>query len=486
LLKDDVLSPKFFLAAFLIKCTGLLAFYIVYEKLYGGIRNFDTWHFYHDSKLIHDIGSWNVSEFMKVMLGTYSDSPDADVFTKFISHAEVWDKDPGELLYNDNRLVIRLHVLIQFVSLGQYWVHALFSCFFSFIGIVLIYKTFKFLFHEKEISFFLIWVLFPGLWFWSGNLLKEAPAVLLMGTLLYSSKQILVEKKYSVTILIAFVSSVTLCFFLKHYVMLPLLFFTLLFFWIRGSGIRRKITAYLLSVLLLIIAGDMAFRLMFNKTPAEVIAYRQHTFMDASRGGIFLLDNTKFVRLKYDLNSVVIDSSRTPATVQIKSEVPFMYWEHSHQQDTLYAVNTDTAARYEFKYYIIPAKSTLEGPVLTGSYGSLLKSVPFALYCTMLKPFFYDCRNALDVMTSFENGLILLCTFICIIGLTRVQASREWAVYFVSVALVIFIITGISSPNLGAIERYRALVAPFLLMAALCVVNVKKAEQSAVFCYFKR
>lgn len=467
LLKDDTLKPGFYLGMFLIKCTGLLAFYLVYEKLYGGIRYFDTWHFYHDSRLVYDIWTWDAGEFFKVMTGTYSDSPDAEVFKKFISNAEVWDKDPGETLYNDNRLVIRLHALLQFISFGQYWVHALFSCLFSLIGIHWIYKAFKWLFPGKEEILFLAWVLFPGMWFWSGNFLKEAPALLLMGGLLYTSKLIFIDKIRRLRTILPFVFCAWLCFFLKHYIMLPLLFFTLVFFIVHSSKLRRQLTVFFSGILILMLAGVLAFRIWTGRSLLNVLAYRQHTFVDASKGGIFLTDSVKFVRIAYDLSLVKLDSVRQPVLARIAAKVPMMYWEHSHQSDTLYAVNSDTAAVYNLQYYIVPANATLYVPPLDGSFISLVKALPYALYNTLLKPFFYDARNVLDLLASLENLLLLLCILVWLKGLMMRKSDPSWPVYFIVTALSIFIVIGLSSPNIGAIERYRALVAPFVLMAAL-------------------
>src|ERR1044071_7911877 len=122
-LKDEHLDKATLLTGFVIKCLGILAFYVVYNRFYGGLQAYDSQHFYHDSKLLRDIARWDAGEFLKVLFGFFFENAGTKLFGEYISKTEVWDKDPSESLYNDNRLVIRLHALIHFISFGRYGVH---------------------------------------------------------------------------------------------------------------------------------------------------------------------------------------------------------------------------------------------------------------------------------------------------------------------------------------------------------------------------
>ena len=170
-LKDKSLNRTFYLSAFLIKLSGLAAFFIVYMKMYGTVEHFDTDHYFNDSKVIYSVAQWDFAEFVKLMFGFQDDAQDGELFTKFIRYTSVWDENKDELLYNDNRLMLRFNALIHFISFNNYFVHALFGVLLSFIGINWIYKTFKFLFPGKEVWLFAVWLIFPGLWFWSSALL---------------------------------------------------------------------------------------------------------------------------------------------------------------------------------------------------------------------------------------------------------------------------------------------------------------------------
>lgn len=477
-LKDNTLNNSFFVSAFIIKLAGLAVFYLVYMKLYGRVDYSDTAHYFHDSKTIHSIAGWNFTEFMKLMFGFQDDGPDTELFRKFLKYTSVWDEDQDELLYNDNRLMLRFNALIHFISFNSYYVHALLSCLLSLIGITYIYKTFKFLFAGKEVYFMSVWILFPGLWFWSAGLFKEGPALFCMGILLFYLKKTLVEMDYRGLNILILSLFIVVSFSFKQYVLLPLMIFSVIYFvvYYKFSFIKQKALIYLFALLLLGGAGSFVLKQIHGKSVPEVLAARQRLFLDMSDGGIFLLDTVKFVRLPYDTNKIVrtryIDKEEKYA--RMKAGAKYMYWEHTHQQDTLYCNNnTDTVTEYR-EYYTVPkAKATLPVKQIEGTYFSLTKAIPLLLYFTLGKPFFFDARNIIDMVASFENILIALALIILVYCGFKNGGVGPWTVYLLSMVFIVLIIIGITSPNIGAIQRYRVMIVPFIFMCTL-LVNGKK------------
>lgn len=448
----------------------------------------DSAHFFYDSKVFNDMAKWNFTEFLQYLFGFQDDVAKPEVFKKFLEYTHIWDKNPDEFLYNDNRIIIRLHAIIHFISFNNYFVHALFTCWMSFIGVQWIYKAFKFLFSGKEMSLFLVWLLFPGLWFWSSGLLKEGPSLFLMGLLLISLKKVIYERTYSIKNILALFISVIFCFLLKIYVMLPVLFFSTIYFVVISmKNVKRKSLIYTITLLILMFGGNMFLKMAFQKDIISLLANRQSTFLSVSKGGIFLLGKTQFIRLPYD--SLLLEPntvSQLNLNFHIKKGATYDYCEHTHQKDTLHCLyNNDTTSVYKVDYYFAPANATLNVKKLENNFVSLLSLVPEALYITLFKPFFYDARNTLDRVDSIEN-LIILISFILIIFYVIRNGFKETAlIYFLSLAFTVLIIIGISSPNLGAIERYRALIIPFILMSAVMGLRSVKLEQSKFFRFFK-
>jgi len=482
ILKDDVLNKKFFLAVFLIKISSLAIFYVVYMKLYGSIYYSDTGNFFRDSKIIHNIAFSNFGEFFKLMFGFQDDGEGSYIFENFLKPTTTWDKSSSEILYNDNRLVLRLHAVIHFISFGNYFVHALFSCFLSFIGINWIYKAFKEQFTNREIYFYLIWVLFPGVWFWTSGLFKEGPALFLLGMLLLSLKRVVAQRKYSVKNVVMLFIALQLSVAFKSYLMLPVLIATIVFFGVKNRTDRAVSIKYVLTLLVIFLIANIVMSLVFKKDAVKMLAERQKNFIDVSNGGIFLWGEGKFIRTPYNFSLLKIDSSQTKVMARINAGTTYSYCELSHELDTLYCKgNADTSTVYQLMYVIPRSNTTFKPFISVTDWPSFVKSIPYSLGIATLKPFFFDARGAIDIITSFENLLIILSLLWFIYNGVKHSFRDPYYVYFLSMAVMVLIIVGITSPNLGAMQRYRALIVPFVLLTALLSSSIKDPQKLSIF-----
>lgn len=451
-------------------------------KLYGSIYYSDTGNFFRDSKIINNIAFSNFGEFFKLMFGFQEDGEGSYIFENFLKPTTTWDKSSSEILYNDNRLVLRLHALIHFISSGNYFVHALFSCFLSFIGINWIYKTFKEQFKNKEIYFYLVWVLFPGVWFWTSGLFKEGPALFVLGMLLVSLKRVVAQRKYSVKNLVMLFIALQLSVAFKSYLMLPVLIGTIVFFGVKNRTDRLVSIKYVLVLLGVFLITNLTMNLLFKKDAVKMLADRQRNFIDVSNGGIFLWGDGKFIRTPYNFSLLKIDSSQTKVMATITAGATYSYCELSHELDTLYCKgNTDTSTIYQLMYVIPKSNTTFKPLISVTDWPSFLRSIPYSLYIATLKPFFFDARGTIDIITSCENLFIILSLLWFIYNGVKQGFGDPHYVYFLSLTVMVLIIVGITSPNLGAMQRYRALIVPFILLTALLSSTIKDPQKLGNF-----
>ncbi|MDB5197816.1 MAG: hypothetical protein JWP88_2187 [Flaviaesturariibacter sp.] len=95
---------------------------------------------------------------------------------------------------------------------------------------------------------------------------------------------------------------------------------------------------------------------------------------------------------------------------------------------------------------------------------SFLKTAPYALELTVLRPFPSDAKHPFSVAAFIENLFLLFIICFFIFFHKRQQASPFfWFCLFLS--LSIFLIIGYTVNFLGAIVRYRSLVFPLLITA---------------------
>ncbi|MGZ3898756.1 MAG: hypothetical protein ACXVNQ_00415 [Bacteroidia bacterium] len=449
---------------FILKILAVPAFYLFFKISYGGITKLDAGKFYADSVVMNNLAYLDFTEYLKMLFGLQDDSEGSWFFKTCIDTTNNWDNGPvKDFLYNDNRVVIRIHSLLHFIAFGSYFVHALFSCFLSFIGLTFIYKTFKEYFIGKESWLFMALCLFPTLWLYTGGLLKEGLTLFFLGLLLHCIKNVIQKKKVWRNILFL-IFLVFISLHLKPYILFygAVVFF--LFFIIQQNKTRHKIVLFFSTLVLITIAINFVSVITKHRTLMEAAQKREKEFMDLSTGGIFLLDSVKFVRVPYDTNNVVRVKNK-PGHYTIKQKVSFAYWEHTHQQDTLYCKsNEDTNTIYSVVYILPKAGSMVN--ILQGS-SNLFVICLRALYYTTLHPFFVNAKGLIQQFASLENLLLCFCFVVVLVGLFTSPHAKFPGIVFLFFGLSLFILIGFTTPNSGAIMRYRTPGAIFILMSAL-------------------
>ena len=460
--KDDRISQKKFALFFLIKLIAIPVMYLLYQQFYGGIENFDSGVFYRDSKLLNGLAWKSPLEFAKAILGLQDDHPGSPFFNEYIRSSSNWDNGRLRILfYNDNRVLIRLHSIIHFVAFNSYFVHAFFSCLFSYVGLVNIYKSLKTLFVGRETVLLAVLCFFPSLWLHTGALLKEGPAIFVLGGLLYELHFLHKQTLRRLPLLLVYLFFALL---LKPYLLLFAALCFALFFYFQNRPYRFKSLWFLGLMICGLFIFDLTCRLRTQKSLYQIAAARQQVFSDAAKGGIFLLDSVRFIRLNYD-STLVCAVPEKPGYYRIRKGAAFMYWEHSHQQDTLFCQsNTDSVSIFQEAYRMPESRSNLSGSIKnTHAPGTILRS----LYNALFYPFFFNARSVLHLLASFENLLILFALLVSVYGLIFGTGNKFPAQVFLIFAMSECLLVAFTSPNAGAIFRYRAPAILFILLSAL-------------------
>ncbi|HQQ95078.1 MAG TPA: hypothetical protein PLQ93_11030 [Bacteroidia bacterium] len=459
---DPFISAKGFSVIFLLKILAVPFLYILYKYMYGGIENFDSGVFFRDASELNALAWTHPMEFMKALVGLQDDG-EASLFHKlYYPHSHNWDNGRLRILfYNDNRIVIRLHAVLHFICFGSYFAHALFSCFLSYIGLVLIYKSLRNYFPGKELALLLVLCLYPSLWLHTGALLKEGPALFVMGSLIWCAREIGAGKRFVIFFLLCLFPFAVL---LKPYLLLFAFLCFQVLFSLDKPGLRYP---FLFFCLVLVLAGcgfESISRWRTGKSLIQVAKARQVVFKDASTGGIFLSDSSCLLRLPYK-DSVYLHPTARPGYYRLGEKASFMYWEHSHQQDTLYCTsNTDTSRVYLEEYRMPESRSNLS----VGEKGqNPLKILGLSFYNALLVPLFHNAKSALHLVASFENIMLLICLLYSLWGLLMSDKKVFPVLVFLVFALGECFLVAYTSPNSGAIFRYRAPAVVFIVISAL-------------------
>lgn len=476
LFKDDAISKPFYTLAFLIKASAVPVFYWIYNRYYGGIQNLDAGKFFHDATVFNQLAYDNPVEFLKALFGLQTETPGSYCYEHLLLKTQQWDN--GEIrsfLFNDNRVLIRIHGVLHFISFNSYFVHALFCSFYSLIGIHILYKALKPYFLKREKWLVLCFVFFPSLYLFTGALLKEGLTFLCIGFILFSWKkfsEVLSWRWLLICSALLFIAIV-----LKPYILLPIwCFFGFYFLFPK----RQSSLFFLLSFLTCFILGAIVLNLALTrfkgKSIAELFSSRQMQFSAVAQGGIFLANDSVFLRLENDTSLITKRNNGAENNILINKGAAFTYWKNNNNKDTLYCQsNTDTSTLYHEMFRIAPSRNNLPIPAINNSWKRFCLNSPYALYYVCFHPLFFNAKGVLELIVSFEN-LVFILTCVLLIFYFKKLPDRKLALTVIGTCLLLFVLIGYTSPNLGAIVRYRCLLMPVLISLPLGLSSLRKSR----------
>ncbi|NVO02721.1 MAG: hypothetical protein HXX09_08430 [Bacteroidetes bacterium] len=111
---------------------------------------------------------------------------------------------------------------------------------------------------------------------------------------------------------------------------------------------------------------------------------------------------------------------------------------------------------------------------LKPDFTSLLKNIPEALFNTLFRPHLLDSKSPFILLAAFENILMLGIGLISIVFIDRKKINFNYFYFCLFFMLFTFILTGLITPVLGAIVRYKVPALPFLAIMFLLVLDKEK------------
>jgi uncharacterized membrane protein len=101
------------------------------------------------------------------------------------------------------------------------------------------------------------------------------------------------------------------------------------------------------------------------------------------------------------------------------------------------------------------------------------------LYASFRHPFFFDAKGIMQIMASFENLVLIIAVILTIVtGFFRsIQRDNYMPLVLLFFGISLFTLVGMTTPNIGALLRYRSPAAVFILMAAFHYLSVLKNRE---------
>jgi len=270
-----VLRSKFFtvegvkrpllVSFWVLKLIAGMLFYLIFTYNTSYKDACPSYGFFKSSEKLYWLHTREPALFIDFMIGPGSNSKAYQEEAEKIGNK--WHHWSENNIVNDNRTVIRINTLLQFISFRFYSIHILFMCFLSFVGSVLLFKTFpkqgKKQIYAATVACFLV----PSLLFWSVGVLKEPLLVLGLGGFLFYFRKIM--EKFSLSSLILLILSSLLLLCVKVYVFAIVLPMILVFFWCQKK--RHHIMLKYLASIVFLSAFCLLSHLYFSGGKADLI-----------------------------------------------------------------------------------------------------------------------------------------------------------------------------------------------------------------------
>lgn len=111
---------------------------------------------------------------------------------------------------------------------------------------------------------------------------------------------------------------------------------------------------------------------------------------------------------------------------------------------------------------------------------SFVRNWPEAMLNASFRPWVTEADNAMQWFSALENLILALLTLVCFIFYRKQDSPGKlgflW--FCISFVLVLYSITGITTPILGTLVRYRMPALPFFVLAILMMTDLKRMVQT--------
>lgn len=471
------ISRRAIQGVFILKILFGILLYLVYTFYYTDRSTADIYKYFDDSKVMFDALFTKPQDYFQMLFGIGNDTPYFDIYYNQMNH---WYREYDSNLYNDSHTIIRFNTVVRLFSMGLYNVHTVFMCFLSLLGLTAIYRMFIPVMKDKSLMLFAAVFLIPSVLFWGSGVLKEGLLFFGLGFLVYYSHKI-IYGEWSLKNVLWILFSIALLALTKFYVAIAVIPTLVANFWIEKSENKNVLLKYIVSYIIIFTIGH------FATNSLQVLVQKQKDFINLANGGTYLQRITAKKTDTIYIASVMHDQleiNRKTKEVTIINKIDYCrVWKNGKLSDETEFVGAKNFKETEYRLLLDYGKtgSTIDIQKLEPNILSFLKATPKAIYNTYFRPFFFESFSPFILLAGFENLFILLLTIAAIIFADR-KVFREkmfWLCVFFT--LVIFALTGLITPVIGAIVRYKIAALPLLLIALFMMIDKDKLTTKLPF-----
>jgi len=281
--KNSTLSIYFLVLFLGLKIVSSFFMYALYSYYYQDRSTADIFKYFDDANILYSqLFLKHPIEFIKLTLGIHQES---HLIYESLQQTNFWYKPREFNIYNDNRTIIRLNMIIRMFSNNCYHIHSLVITFISFIGLVSIHKTFLFFFNKSSslvaCSIFLI----PSVIFWSSANLKEGLLIGAIGIFIWMFTQFLHLKNTinrNIILVITLIISSSMLAVIKPYILIVSIPSIIAWSIVQIASTKKTFLIFVIIHLLFIISGLTIHKVIPSINIVQNITFKNNDFINVA------------------------------------------------------------------------------------------------------------------------------------------------------------------------------------------------------------
>lgn len=327
--------------------------------------------------------------------------------------------------------------IINLLSFNSFWSCTLLFAALSLIGLWLLFISFYRLFPALHKQLAIVTLFIPGVVFWSSGIMKDTLCVLCIGMIVWAVQNLFLLSRKKIISFLLLIFGFYMIINLKAYIALALLvslaLYTLL-------AIRSKIKNVILRIMVIPFVAVIIFSVAFFFIK-EIGDYLQR----------FSLEN-------------IAETAQT--------------YQDYHSRISVAGRGSEnrTGSAYSL------------GDINFSSPSSIISKVPLAINVTYFRPYLWEVKNPVMLLSALESFFILLFTIKVVFktGIFRfirhVFSDKE-ITFCMAFAMMFGFAVGFTSYNFGSLVRYKVPCVPFYLIALVLINSLPKKKKEAELNY---
>ncbi len=264
--------------------------------------------------------------------------------------------------------------------------------------------------------------------------------------------------------------------------LLTLFFVPTLLFW--GSGILKESVLLFAFGLTIWSMGEL-LKKPFSKWHLAIFLFSATLFVHTKIyvvlsviSGIFFLLWARFRQRKLLLSFLIVHILIAVAAFNLQyfgSGYDIVSLISSKQKDFINMITLLTQAG-----------SAVELPLLDGTVWGLVKAAPVGFFNALFRPHIFEFHNIMSFAAALENLFLLVFIVLGLFFSRRQNFYSSTVLFSLSFTIILLIITGITTPVLGALVRYKLPALPFIYALIITVIDYRQFEKTMRYLHRKR